>query len=335
MKIAIIGATGNVGREIIRLLEGSAFAELHNKPVLIASVVSEGEEIPFGDSSIEVQTFEKANFNDVDVAIFAAPKEVSVRYTPELLKKKVKIIDLSSAYRSDEGVPMVVHAVNGESVDTDAEHVSIADVATVQLATVLKPIVEKSGLKRVMSTVLYPTSHSGKMAMDELFRQSAALLGGAGMDIEEGDEFAHQVAFNVLPQVGEFNGVHTDAEMGLLLELNRVLEKPVPVLATAAYVPTFIGVSQCVTLDLEGVMSASEFKSLIKDTHGVNLIDNPDKEEYTTPYGSAETSGIFVSRVRDQALCPGTVQFFMTCDNLRAGAASEVLSRLELMLHKK
>ncbi len=335
MKLAIIGATGNVGREIIRLLEASAFAEFHNTPVLIASSVSEGEEIPFGDGTVEVQTFDKANLKDVEVAIFATPKEVSLRYTPELLEKKIKVIDLSSAYRSDEGVPMVVHFVNGQGVDVDAEHVSIAGVATVQLATVLKPVVEKCGLKRVMSTVLYPTSHAGKMAMDELFRQSAALLGGAGMDIEEGDEFAHQVAFNVLPQVGDFNGANTDAEMGLLLELNRVLEKPVPVLSTAAYVPTFIGVSQCVTLDLESVMTAAEFKSLIKDTHGVNLLDSPEKEEYTTPYGTAETSGIFVSRVRDQALCPGTIQFFMTCDNLRAGAASEVLHRLEFMLNKK
>lgn len=332
MKLAIIGATGNVGREVIRLLEQTVHEALHEDPILIASQASQGEEIPFKERTIPVQTFEEANLNGVDVAVFTTSQDVSARYIPEVLKKNIQVVDVSSAYRSDEGVPMLVHNVNGTQTSADAEHVSIADVATVQLATILKPIQEKVGVKRVMSTVMYPTSHAGAMAMDELFRQSAGLLGGAGMDIEEGEEFAHQVAFNVIPQVGEFTGANTDAETGLLLELNRVLDKPVPVTSTAVYVPTFIGTSQCVTIDLEGVMTADDLRTLLRDVHGVNVIDKPEEKEYTTPYGTAETSGIFVSRIREDALSSGTVQLFVTCDNLRAGAACEIMDRLELMI---
>ncbi len=331
MKLAIFGATGNVGREIIRLLEGSALAELHQTPVLIASTVSEGEEIPFGDKTVEVKTFDSVSLDGVQVAVFATPAEVSKKYIPEVLAKNIQVIDLSSAYRGDEGVPMVVHDLNGTTTPADTAHVSIADVATIQLATVLKPLCEKVGVKKVMSTMMYPTSYQGKMAMDELFRQSAGLLGGAGLEIEEGEEFAHQVAFNVVPQVGGFKGANTDAETGLLLELNRVLEKPVPVLSTAVFVPTFIGMSQAVTLELEGVMGADKVRSLLQDSHGINVIDNPDMMEYTTPYGTAETTGVFVSRIREDALSSGTLQMFIACDNLRAGAAMQVLQRLEWM----
>jgi aspartate-semialdehyde dehydrogenase len=136
------------------------------------------------------------------------------------------------------------------------------------------------------------------------------------------------VAFNVIPQVGEFIGANTEVEIGLLLELNRVLKNPVPVVSTAVYVPTFVGMSQCVTLDLEGVMTAQELRTLLEDVHNVSVIDNPKDKEYSTPYGTAETSQIYVSRIREDALNSGMIQFFVTCDNLKAGAAQEVVNRL-------
>lgn len=332
MKLAIAGATGNVGREIIRLLEQSPHESFHAAPLLIASDASAAEEIPFGENTIEVKTFDEADFKNIDVMIFATSKEISQKHIPQMLEKNIQVIDLSGAYRSDENVPVLVHHVNGKTVEKDKEHVTIADVATIQLATILKPILEKVTVKRVMSTMLYPTSRGGKMAMDELFRQSAGLLGGAGIDIDEGEEFAHQVAFNVIPQVGEFTGANTDAETGLLLELNRVLKNPTPVVSTAVYVPTFIGMSQCVTLDIKGVMSAKEVQTILSDVHGVSVIDSPENKEYSTPYGTAETAQIYVSRIREDALSAGIIQLFITCDNLRAGAAQEVMNRLEYCL---
>ncbi|MFT7145091.1 MAG: aspartate-semialdehyde dehydrogenase [Alphaproteobacteria bacterium] len=332
MRLALAGATGNVGREIIRLLEESTKIDLNIKPIFLASTVSEGEGVPFADADILVQSLKDFTFENIDVIIFATPSEVSKAYIPKALEKKVQVIDLSSAYRSDEGVPMIVDAVNGSKVTKEMEHVSLADVATVQLATIIQPLLKIATLKRVDTTCMYPTSRNGKMAMDELFAQSAGLLGGAGGDGMEGEAFQAQVAFNVVPQVGEFTGNNSEAEIGLLLELNRVLETPVPVISTAVYVPTFIGMSQSVTLDFNGTIKAAEVRKILEGLEGVSVIDNPEKGEFSTPYGTAETSQIFISRIRDNALTPGSLQFWVTCDNLRTGAALQVTKILERLL---
>tara|TARA_R110000868_G_scaffold218576_2_gene469203 strand:+ start:130229 stop:131230 length:1002 start_codon:yes stop_codon:yes gene_type:complete len=333
MRLAIAGATGNVGREIIRLLEESATLHLGVKPVFLSSSVSEGEEIPFGDDEISVKSLKDYTFGQIDVIVFATPAEVSKVYIPQALEKNVQVIDLSGAYRTDEGTPMIVDAVNGALVTKETPQISIPDVATVQLATVIAPLLKKAELKRVDSTCMYPTSRAGKMAMDELFAQSAGLLGGAGSGDEmEGQEFKAQVAFNVIPQVGDFTGANTEAETALLLELNRVLKTPTPVLSTAVYVPTFVGMSQSVTLDFNGVITAGDVRDILGKIEGVSVIDAPEKCEYSTPYGTAETSHIFVSRVRDNPLTPGAIKLWLTCDNLRTGAALQVVKVLERLL---
>lgn len=333
MRLALAGATGNVGREIIRMLEESTTIDLNIKPVFLASVVSEGEEIPFIEDEIKVQPLKEFAYENIDVIVFATPVEVSKMYIPQALEKKIQVIDLSGAYRSDEGVPMIVPSVNGLKITKDTEQLSLADVATVQLATVIEPLLKLGTLKRVDTTCMYPTSSNGKLAMDELFAQSAGLLGGAGSGDEmEGEAFQSQVAFNVIPQVGEFVGANTSVETAILLELNRVLVAPVPVIATALYVPTFVGMSQSVTLDFNGVIKASEVRKALEVVEGISVIDNPERSEFSTPYGAAETSQVFVSRIRENALTPGSLQFWVTCDNLRTGAAVQVLKVLEKLM---
>lgn len=329
MRLAIAGATGNVGREVVRLLEETQSVHIDGSPILLGSTVSIGEEIDFNGDSLSVEPLKDFAFEKIDVIVFATDAEISKAYIPAALEKKIQVVDLSSAYRADEGVPMIVDAVNGASVQKDTKHLSIADAATLQLASVLNVITKEISVKRVNTTVMYPVSRAGKAPMGELFAQSAGLLGGAGGEGMDGEFFKEQVAFNVIPKVGEFVGSNTDVETGLLLELNRVLKSPVPVLSTSVYVPTFVGISQSVTLDFNGAITASDVKTLLEKADGISVIDNPEQNEYSTPYGTAETSQIFVSRIRENPLAPGTIQLWVTCDNLRTGSALQVVKVLE------
>lgn len=333
MRLAIAGATGNVGREILRVLEETASLQMISSPVLLASETSEGEEIPTLGDDVSVKNLDGFEFNELDVVVFATPADVSKKYAPLAMQKGVKVVDLSGAFRTEESAPVISSFVNAAAVKSDVDQVTVAGVATTQLATVLAPLMKNNVVKSVTATAMFPVSFAGKHAMDELFAQSAGLLGGAGSGEEmEGDLFQAQMAFNVIPQVGNFVGAQTDVETGILLELNRVLEKPVPVTTTAVYVPTFVGVSQSVTLEFEGAPSVDDVRKTLADSEGLVVIDNVEKGEFTTPYGTAETSQVFVSRIRADALNPNKVQLFVACDNLRTGAALQVIKVLERLL---
>lgn len=331
MRLAIAGATGNVGREIIRMLEETATLPITTTPILLASKESVGEEMPVLGEDAAVQSLEDFTFDGVDVVVFATPKSISQTFAPKALSKGVKVVDLSGVFVTEESAPVICGFVNADAVKNTTEQVTVANAATTQLASVLSPLAQSYVVKSVTTTAMFPVSYAGKHAMDELFAQSAGLLGGAGADME-GHLFKEQIAFNVLPQVGEFAGVNTDVETGVLLELNRVLTKPVPVTATALYVPTFVGVSQSVVVEFEGAPKVDELRSLLNNAEGVCVIDNPEKGEYTTPYGTAETSQVFVSRVRADSLNPNKVQMFIACDNLRTGAAVQVMKVLERLV---
>lgn len=321
VRIALAGATGNIGREIIRLLEEQKWVE--ETPACLASSVSVGEEIPFRDDEASVEELKEFDFKNIDVAIFATDKEVSALYIPKAIEAGCKIVDVSALKRADASVPLAGFGLEQEFT-SPAQNVSIADAPALILTPVLKILQDVAEVKHVTSTVLCSTSSAGKMGMDELFRQSAGLLGGAGAAEMEAEEFTMQVAFNCLPQVGEFSGVHSSSEMGMMLDANRLLDTPVPMSVTSVRVPTFIGVAESVSVEFNSTIDADAVRKVLDGHDLIRVIDAPEKGEYSTPYGAAETDHIYVSRIRSDDYKSNTVHLWLVGDNLRLTALAVV-----------
>lgn len=327
-RLAIAGATGNVGREIVRIMEQRQM--FVTSPVLLASSVSEGENIPYEEADLQVKGIKDYDYKDIDVVIFATPKEVSEVYIPKAQAAGVKVVDLSSYLRTSESTALYFDEIS-EDVTNRTDVVAIPTAASIHLAKALTALA-KSGLvlKHVDTTVMCPVSLAGADAMEELFAQSAALLGGAGAEETTPENFSAQIAYNVIPHVGDFKGAHTDGELALMLETNRALTMPVSITSTAVYVPTFVGVSQTVTVDVEGEIDTSKLKEVFEAVAGVAVIDKPEDKEYSTPFGSAETDGIYVSRIRTDMLTKTKLQFWLAGDNVRLAALSALNAAVKI-----
>ena len=329
LRLALVGATGNLGREVIRLLEEGGFEEA---PILVASDMSSGETIPFLDGEHEVKVLKEYDFKNIDVAIFATPKEISAQYVPAAVEAGARVIDASAQYHADEKVPLVVPFLNGEDLAKDAKIISIPDCPSVQLAATIGVLSDLAPIAHITTTALVSTSGAGRMALDELYSQSAALLGGAGAEQVEAYEFPTQIAYNCLPQVGQFNEKgETTAETAILLETNRLLKTPAPITATSVRVPTFIGCSQSVTVEFTKPVEAKAAREALEKAEKILVIDDPKKQEYSTPFGAAETDGVYVSRIRTDMLNPHILSFWVVSDNLRRGSGLNIVELLALM----
>ena len=335
VRIAVAGATGNVGREIVKILEEKDICK--GLPVLLASSVSEGEEIPFKDNEAVVKTLKDYKFDNVDVVIFATNDEVSKIYVPIALEAGVKVIDLSDVSKADEKIEIIVPEVNGDKVTKETMHVKSPSSISTQLSMILNSLVKLGSVKQVVSTALMPVSHAGKEAVNELFVQSASLLGGAGAGDEEeygslNETLSAKMAFNCIPHVGEFSGGDkTSAELGLVLEVNRVLKEQIPVSATCIQVPTFSGCSQSLTIEFNDSVEADKAREVLQSQEGVEVIDKPEERAYSTPIGASETNYVYASRIRNDALNPNLLCLWVVTDNLRKGSALNAVQILELM----
>ena len=328
-RLAIAGATGNVGREIIRLIEERQLLE--NSPILLASSVSEGEYLPFEESDLQVKSLKDFDYKGIDAIIFATPKEVSEVYVPKAQEAGVKVIDLSSHLRANNNVSLYFDGLS-KDVTKRTETVVIPSVPSLQMAKVLAELAAIGVVATgVVSTVMCPVSMSSRDAMEELFAQSASLLGGAGAEEAIPENFNMQIGYNVIPQVGDFKGAHTDAEIAMIMETNRALTQPVPLMATFVYVPTFVGISQSVTLDVNAGFELKKVREMLEKSETLRLIDNPEKGEYSTPFGTAETDAIYISRLREDMLSQGKLQFWMTGDNIRLAALSSLNAVSKMM----
>ena len=321
IRIALVGATGLVGREIIRVLEESELVDA--MPVFLASKASEGEEIPYKGLEGSVIDLETFNFKDMDVVVFATPKSVAAKYIPEAQKSGAVVLDISGASAAD--VP-----VAGAAVGTKGKVVACPQPAALALAEVLAPLHGKATVTRVISNVNHSTSSAGKKAMDELYRQSVALLGGSGAGAVENEHFAAQMAFNVLPQVGAFmDDGRTTMEKNIQTDVHKLLGADVPVSISCAYVPTFIGISQSVNVTFKNALTADEARHILEGCTSLTVIDNPKDGEYSTPFGAAEMASVYVSRVRVDDSLPNTLNLWIVADNLRAGVAESAVRMVE------
>jgi aspartate-semialdehyde dehydrogenase len=322
IRIALVGATGLVGREVVRVLEESDLIDA--MPVFLASKNSEGEEIPYKGLEATVIPLDGYDFKGIEVAIFAVPPKVAEAHIPRAVEAGAMVLDASG--RTNKHAPIIRAGMDAKG----ARVVACPHPAALALASALAPLHARAGVVRVVTSVNQPTSGAGKQAMDELYRQSVSLLGGAGAGAVENECFGAQVAFNVLPQVGVFedNGQTSD-ENRIAADFQGLMGAAVPISVSCAYVPTFVGVSQMVNVSFAHPLTADEARALMEAGDALVVIDDPKTNAYSTPFGAAEMGSVYVSRVRADDSAPNTLNLWVVADNLRAGMAENMVRMVE------
>jgi aspartate-semialdehyde dehydrogenase len=333
-RIAVVGATGNVGREILNVLAERQFPL--DEVAAVASPRSTGDVIDFGDSGQElrVQNLEHFDFAGWDIALFAAGSEVSKVYAPISAAAGCTVIDNSSLYRMDPDVPLIVPEVNADAVSGYRKKNIIANpnCSTAQLVVALKPLHDAAKIKRVVVATYQSVSGTGKSGMDELFEQSRNIFVG---DPTEPKVYPKQIAFNVIPQAGDFlEDGSTSEEWKLVVETKKILDPKIKVSATCVRVPVFVGHSEAVNIEFENEISAAQAQRILREAPGVMLIDKREAGGYVTPVECVGDYATFVSRVREDPTVDSGLSLWVVSDNLRKGAALNAVQIAELLGRK-
>jgi aspartate-semialdehyde dehydrogenase len=333
-RIAVVGATGNVGREILNVLAERQFPL--DEVAAVASARSTGDVIDFGDSGkeLKVSNIEHFDFSGWDMALFAAGSEASKLYVPKAAQSGCTVIDNSSLYRMDPDVPLIVPEVNPEAIAGYARKNIIANpnCSTAQLVVALKPLHDAAKIKRVVVATYQSVSGTGKAGMDELFEQSRNIFVG---DSTEPQVYPKQIAFNVIPQAGDFlDDGSTTEEWKIVVETKKILDPAIKVSATCVRVPVFVGHSEAVNIEFEEELSAAQAQKLLREAPGVMLIDKREDGGYVTPVECVGDYATFVSRVRDDPTVDHGLSLWVVSDNLRKGAALNAVQIAELLGRK-
>ena len=319
MNIAIVGAGGAVGREIIKVLEGGALPVDNLR--LFGSARSAGSTIGFNGRQIEVELLSHdSDFSGVDYALVSAGGSVSLEYAPVITAHGTVMIDNSSAFRMDPDVPLVVPEINGDdALDAPRNIIANPNCTTIQMVVALNPINRLSPIRRVHVATYQAASGAGALAMDELIGQHADLAAGREAHVER---FAHQLAYNVIPHIDVFtdNG-YTREEMKMHLETKKIMHAPdIEVSATCVRVPVMRAHSEAIWVETEHELSLDDVRAAMAIAPGVVLVDNPEALEYPMPLNAAGTDPVCVGRLRRDISGPG-IAFWTVSDQLRKGAA--------------
>ena len=333
-RVAVVGATGNVGREILNILAERQFPL--DEIAAVASARSTGDVIDFGDSGRElrVKNLEHFDFAGWDMALFAAGSEASKAYVPIAAQAGCTVIDNSSLYRMDPDVPLIVPEVNAEALSGYRKKNIIANpnCSTAQLVVALKPLHDAATIKRVVVATYQSVSGTGKAAMDELFNQSRNIFVG---DSNEPAVYPKQIAFNVIPQAGDFmDDGSTTEEWKLMVETKKILDPKIKVSATAVRVPVFVGHSEAVNVEFENELPAEQAQKILREAPGVMLVDKREDGGYVTPVECAGDGATYVSRVREDPTVENGLTIWCVSDNLRKGAALNAVQIAELLGRK-
>jgi len=327
--VAVVGATGAVGNEMIAVLEERDF------PVdsirLFASERSEGVRLNFKGQEIPVETLKEDSFQGIDIALFSAGAERSRIWAPIAAKSGCVVIDNSSQWRMDPEVPLVVPEVNPHDLKWHKGIIANPNCSTIQMVVALKPIHDVAKIKRIVVTTFQAVSGTGKKAMDELLQQTVALLNFKDIEIKV---YPHQIAFNVLPHIDKFleNG-YTKEEMKMVNETKKIMGDPsIRVTATTVRVPVFRGHSESVNIETEKKITAQEVRELLSKAPGVVVIDNPEKNEYPLPIYASGKDEVFVGRIREDESIENGINMWVVSDNLRKGAALNAVQIAEELL---
>ena len=333
-RVAVVGATGNVGRELLNILHERQFPL--DEVAAVASARSTGDVIDFGDSGTElrVKNLEHFDFTGWDIALFSAGASTSKAHAPRAAESGCTVIDNSSFFRMDPDVPLIVPEVNADAISGYSRKNIIANpnCSTAQLVVALKPLHDVAGIKRVVVSTYQSVSGAGKKGMDELFEQSRNIFVG---DSNEPDFFTKQIAFNVIPHIDTFlEDGSTKEEWKMVAETKKILDPKIKLTATCVRVPVFVGHSEAVNIEFEEELSAEDAQKILREAPGVMLVDKREDGGYVTPVECVGEYATYVSRVRDDPTVDNGLSMWVVSDNLRKGAALNAVQIAELLGRK-
>ncbi|MBF0358522.1 MAG: aspartate-semialdehyde dehydrogenase [Magnetococcales bacterium] len=318
--IAVVGASGNVGREILNILDELDFPV--NKVFAVASSRSAGTVVEFKGGDLIIQDLATFDFSKVDIGLFSPGGAASAEYAPIAVKAGCVVVDNTSHFRMDPDVPLVVPEINPEAIGDYVKKGIIANpnCSTIQMVMALGPIHKAATIKRVVVSTYQAVSGAGKEAMDELFEQTRATF-GTGKSVPP-KKFNKEIAFNVIPQIDAFlpNG-YTKEEMKMVNETKKIVDPAIRVTATTVRVPVFNGHSEAVTIETEKKITPEQARTLLAQSTGIKVVDDPSKMAFTTPREAAGTNATYVSRIREDESVDNGLQMWVVADNLRKGAA--------------
>lgn len=319
-KVAVVGATGNVGREILNILAERNFPV--SEVVALASAKSRGKEISFGEKKIlKAQVLEEYDFTGTDIALFSPGASVSKIHAPRAAEAGCVVIDNTSYFRMMDDIPLVVPEVNAYALENFRHRNIIANpnCSTMQMVVALKPLHDAATIKRVVVSTYQSVSGAGKEGMDELFNQTKDLF---MHEHRAPAKFTKRIAFNVIPHIDVFmEDGDTKEEWKMVQETKKILDPNIEVTATCVRVPVFIGHSESVNIEFERHISADEARDILHEAPGVQVIDRRENGGYQTPMESAGEDGVFVSRIREDRSIANGLNMWVVSDNLRKGAA--------------
>ncbi|HEX4105569.1 MAG TPA: aspartate-semialdehyde dehydrogenase [Rhizomicrobium sp.] len=331
-KVAVVGATGNVGREMLSVLAERQFPI--SEVVALASTRSVGTEVSFGDGVLKVKALDYFDFKDTDICLMSAGGKVAKEWAPKIAAQGAIVIDNSSAWRMDRNVPLVVPEVNADALnDIKKGIIANPNCSTAQLVVALKPLHDLATIKRAVISTYQSVSGAGKDAMDELFRQTRAVFVA---DPIEREKFTKQIAFNVIPHIDVFlDSGYTKEEWKMMVETQKILDPDIQVTATCVRVPVFIGHSEAVTLEFEKPITAERARAVLRQAPGVLLIDKREDGGYATPIECAGEDATYVSRIRKDPTVENGLSLWIVSDNLRKGAALNAVQIAECLVNRK
>jgi aspartate-semialdehyde dehydrogenase len=331
-KVAVIGATGNVGREMLNILAEREFPA--DEVFAVASRRSMGVEVSFGDQRLKCRDLEQFDFRGIDFALMSAGSAVSKEWSPKIGGQGCVVIDNSSCWRYDPEVPLIVPEVNADAVTgfTKKNIIANPNCSTAQLVVVLKPLHDAARIKRVVVATYQSVSGAGKEAMDELWDQTKGIF---TTEPAEPKKFTKQIAFNVIPHIDVFlDDGSTKEEWKMSAETKKILDPKIKVVATCVRVPVFVGHSEAVNVEFEQPIGADEARKILREAPGVLVVDKREPGGYVTPVECVGDYATFVSRIRDDQTVDNGLSFWIVSDNLRKGAALNTVQIAETIINR-
>ncbi|GMG85266.1 aspartate-semialdehyde dehydrogenase [Paralimibaculum aggregatum] len=329
-RIAVAGATGNVGREMLNILAEREFPA--DEVVALASRNSLGTEVSYGDETLKTRDLDQFDFTGIDIALFAIGSGPTKTYAPKAARAGAVVIDNSSLYRYQPDIPLIVPEVNPDAVEQYRTHNIIANpnCSTAQMVVALKPLHDRARIRRVVVSTYQSVSGAGKEGMDELWLQTKGIY-VPGQE-KEPKKFTKQIAFNCIPHIDVFmEDGSTKEEWKMVVETKKIVDPKIKVTATCVRVPVFVGHSEAINIEFEEPLDADEAREILREAPGIMVIDKHEDGGYATPVECAGDFATFVSRIREDITVENGLAMWVVSDNLRKGAALNAVQIAELL----
>lgn len=332
VNVAVVGATGAVGEEFLRILESRKFPV--NELRLLASGRSAGKRVRFCGKDYTVQELTKQSFQGINIALFSAGASISKEFVPYAIGSGAVCVDNSSAFRMDDDVPLVVPEVNPQDIAKHQGVIANPNCSTIQMVVAVKPIHDAARVKRIVVSTYQAVSGAGLKAVEELQKEAGSIL--AGNSNFKRNLFPHQIAFNVLPQIPQSNAFlpngYTSEEMKMINETKKIMgDNSIRITATTVRVPVIRGHSESVNIETEKKITAAEVKELLSKAPGINVVDDPANQLYPLATDAAGRDEVFVGRIREDESIENGINLWIVSDNLRKGAALNAIQIAEML----